>query len=136
MKKPTEPSPGVQLASALRAASESMELTGNCMHIVWPVKDRDAGEPEEDALPASAWEERFDICQIDAILHILDQLTKGLPGAMRRWLLRRASRLPGLHGRFAPYHRRLAFFADDSYEMIGMSEQWIVHENGVREKRW
>ncbi|MBL0126574.1 MAG: hypothetical protein IPP83_03755 [Flavobacteriales bacterium] len=91
---------------------------------------------EADPYPASRWEERFDICQMDAILHMLHHLTHRLPGFLRRYVLRRASRLPKLHGRFAPYNGHLGFHAEESAEVIGMSESWRVNEKGEQERLW
>jgi len=81
------------------------------------------------------WEERFDICQMQAILHLLEHLTAGLPGAIRRMLLRRADQFPMLHGRFAPFHGRLGFHAEEG-EVIGPGECWEEGENGERVRLW
>ena len=95
--------------------------------------DQDVPDGDEEH---SKWEERFDICQLDAILHMLHHLTKNLPGFARRWVLRRASTLPHLHGHFGPMHGTLAFHAADSYEAIGMSTTWRVHADGTHEEMW
>ncbi|MEO8068254.1 MAG: hypothetical protein ABI599_11230 [Flavobacteriales bacterium] len=84
----------------------------------------------------SRWEERFDICEMEAILHMLHHLVQGLPGFLGRALLRRASRLPKLHGHFGPYNGKLGFHAEESAEVIGMGEMWRVNEAGERERIW
>ncbi len=105
------------------------------MHIVWSAQD-DAGEATEDEqFPTCAWEERFDMCEMDAIMQMLHHLTSGLPGFLRTALLRRASRLPGLHGRFAPYYGTLSFHAEEG-EVIGKSEMYVETSAGTLVKRW
>ena len=67
---------------------------------------------------------------------MLNNLTKGLPGFARHWLLRRASKFPRLHGHFGPLHGTLGFHAEDSFEAIGMSACWRENEDGTREELW
>ena len=109
--------------------------TGNAMHIVSSAHDGADGATEDEQFPTSAWEERFDMCEMDAILQMLHHLTSGLPGFLRNALLRRASRLPGLHGRFAPYYGTLSFHAAEG-EVVGKSETWVITSTGERVKRW
>ncbi len=93
-------------------------------------------DPEADPdYPLCKWEERFDICQMHAILHMLAHLTSGLPGPLRRMLLRRADQFPKLHGHFAPYNGRLGFHAEEG-EVIGMDECWHRNEDGTTERLW
>ena len=114
------------------------------LRMVWPEPDTLADDYRAsllralaaDPYPASRWEERFDICELDAILHMLHHLTHRLPGFLRRALLRRASQLPKLHGHFAPYNGKLGFHAEESAEVIGMSERWRVNEKGEQERLW
>jgi hypothetical protein len=124
----------------------------SAMRVVWP--QREQPQPQFsgfDVRPVSAdelaafgadeqyvpckWEERFDICEMQAILHMLHHLTQGLPSPLRRWLLRRAGRLPKLHGHFGPFCGGLGFHAEEG-EVIGMGETWRVMEKGVRERLW
>ncbi|MBK6830935.1 MAG: hypothetical protein IPG92_09475 [Flavobacteriales bacterium] len=72
---------------------------------------------------------------MDAILQMLHHLTSGLPGFLRNALLRRASSLPGLHGRFTPYNGTLSFHAAEG-EVVGKSETWVITNEGERVKRW
>ncbi len=120
------------------------------MHVVWPerapfdgertgfvcepdfVGSLDDGPPE---IPLCKWEERFDVVQMHAILHMLAHLTSGLPGPLRRMILRRADQFPKLHGHFAPYNGRLGFHAEEG-EVIGMDECWHRYEDGTTERLW
>jgi len=121
------------------------------MHVVWPepgtievqrtgfvtehltAEELAAELPPE--FPLCKWEERFDICQMHAILHMLAHLTSGLPSPLRRMLLRRADQFPKLHGHFAPYNDRLGFHAEEG-EVIGMDECWHRNEDGTTERLW
>ncbi len=120
------------------------------MHVVWPERAPFDGErtglvcnPDfpgnladlPSDIPLCKWEERFTICEMQAILHMLEHLTRGLPGAVRRMLLRRADQFPKLHGHFALFHGRLGFHAEEG-EAFGPGECWMVGENGEREQLW
>ena len=125
------------------------------MHVVWPEPAptdvlRSGFEPipsfagtltpeELAALPPEypqcKWEERFDICQMHAILHMLQHLTSGVPSPLRRMLLRRADQFPLLHGHFAPYNGRLGFHAEEG-EIIGMDSCWHRNEDGSTVQLW
>ena len=99
------------------------------------IEELAALDVEPDYVP-SRWEERFDMCEIDAILHMLHHLTRKLPGFARRWVLRYASKFPRLHGHFGPLHGNLAFHAEESPEAIGMSACWRVNADGTNEVLW
>ncbi len=120
------------------------------LHVVWPEHAPSSLERDSSLVcPASAdklaalhagndtipckWEERFDICEMQAILHMLEHLSKGLPGAVRRMLLRRADQFPKLHGSFAPFHGELGFHAEEG-EVIGMGHCWREGPNGDLEQ--
>ena len=92
-------------------------------------------EPDQGYVP-SKWEERFAMCQLDAILHMLHHLTRGLPVFARRWFLKRASKFPRLHGHFAPLHADLGFHASECDEAFGMSSSWVVMADGTHKQRW
>ena len=122
------------------------------MHVVWPehtdasfwrtgyevhpssAEDL-AADLEEAGYPFCKWEERFTICEMHAILHMLEHLAQDLPSPVRRMLLRRADQFPLLHGQFAPYNGRLGFHAEEG-EIIGPGECWRVLPNGEREQLW
>ena len=123
------------------------------LHVVWPEHPQPATSPNsaEEAFTSitdftpleqdgdyvpSKWEERFSMSEIQALLFMLEHLTQGLPGAVRRMLLRRADQFPKLHGRFAPHLGRLSFHADDSFEVVCIPEHYVVHANGERERMW
>ncbi len=91
-------------------------------------------EDDDDPAP-SAREERFDATYIDALLQLLNTVCHGLPAFVQRRLLRRASRVPGLHGHFAQRYGEVWFFDKDG-SSYGPSESWITHANGLREKMW
>lgn len=113
----------------------SLPLTGISNSTAWTPAEIEARSLEHDYVP-SLWEERFNMGQVDAILHMLHHLTQGLPGFLRRALLRRASRFPKLHGHFAPYGGKLGLHAEESPEVIGMSECWRLNGKGERERLW
>ncbi len=101
----------------------------------FPGTSPEEGASQDPSIVFCKWEERFGVCEIQAILHMLNHLSKGLPGPLRRLLLRRAGRFPKLHGHFAPYVGCLGFHAEEG-EIIGMDECWRELENGQRERLW
>lgn len=120
------------------------------LHVVWPEHVRTDGQltgPRVEPFPAEQptelppdyplckWEERFDICQMNAILHMLEHLTQGLPKPLGRMLLRRADQFPLLHGHFAPYVGGLGFHAEEG-EIIGKDECWHRNEDGSSVRLW
>ena len=124
MEQQTTPQPAAKLrvvwpAPATVAADT---LNGVDLPSMTP-EELEAYNMEHGYIP-SRWEERFDICEMHAILHMLHHLTQGLPGFLGRALLRRASHLPKLHGHFALYNGKLGFHAEESAEVVGMSESW------------
>lgn len=107
------------------------------LRVVWAGTEVDPMIPSApDTTAHSLGEERFDGCQLDAMLHLLQHLTRGLPGFARNWLLRRASALPHLHGHFGPLHGRLGFHAADNTEAIGMSACWGGQPDGTKYRLW
>ncbi|MFZ1688018.1 MAG: hypothetical protein WAU70_11380 [Flavobacteriales bacterium] len=90
---------------------------------------------DDDEYVPCKWEERFELTEIDKMLHLLDHLIEGLPAKQQKELLLKASTLPGLHGRFAPHEGCLSFHAVEG-EVIGKSETWVTYENGERKKMW
>jgi hypothetical protein len=96
---------------------------------------REAARLSDDDHQPSRWEERFDPTYIDALLQLLNAVCDGLPAFVQRWLLRRATRLPGLHGHFAQHNGEVSFFDKDG-SISSPSETWIIHENGAHDKLW
>ena len=93
-----------------------------------------ANENDREYVP-SRWEERFDLMQIDAMLHLLDILLMGLPAREQEHLLRKASLLPGPCGQFGPFQGHLGFRSVEGEE-FGLSETWVTNDHDERRKMW
>lgn len=110
-------------AGAARAAAPTpttMERNSNDMH----THPDDPMEPSPLRMVWSAeramehdvvWQpdERFNLEEVSAMMNLLQHLTHRWPGFAQRWLLRRATRLPHLHGTFSSCAGSVAFAGRD-----------------------
>ncbi len=91
------------------AAPGAHRMPAHAIRLVWRAEPAMNGH-EPDAPP----EDRFNEDELDAMLCLLQHLVRRWPGFAQRWLLRRATGLPRLHGRFRSCAGRVAFVSRDS----------------------
>lgn len=89
------------------AAPGADRMPANALRLVW------RAEPTMDADTDWQQDECFNEDQLDAMLCLLQHLVRRWPGFAQGWLLRRATGLPRLHGRFSACAGRVAFSARD-----------------------